>query len=659
MLSKRFKPFILPLLLMAAGLFVRFYRLGASSLQIDNFLFWDLFHREVSSGQIFSQWMELTGLTGQLPFAAAGAKLFLDLFHLPLTFSTLILPFALCGALAIPVAYMVGREFGGRRMAVLLAAMTAFSPMCIQMSREAYFYSPTLLGAFLALWAAGLSGRLLKGQAAPRGFHVVNAAAFFLMIWSSPSTWPWAFFFALFNVALFGWQVVRHRRGIVDLVILLSTYAAIGLPLLTAPWGVQQITQFTSDGETRDYWTKVFAAGRGASQWVKVWPVLRAYAWGATTLRQIFSALVLLCALACYITGFRKNRTFTVMGLLFILVLALNIMAVQKSVWFFGITRIVPLVPFYLFFLSAGLLWPFEQLRGKKLAVAALLLPLVAFALWISPISLISAVTGKNKPYQEMAAWVDAHLPVDTPVLTERYFTAYNEFRVHAPMKVHFVSTVPNQIPEQYTGLQFRERTQQFFSDNPVAGFFEEKHLWKSPEIGPWLEIRDRFARSHSVTNRAGLRLAQLGLCYRGDTARPVDEDPFVCTIRYNLPEDVVGRARGEGREAVAIFSKGWKTVSTRDYRLWRLLNTEAFIEVWNLTDKPKEVSLVVRGVAAGGAKQIILEGGEKKIFQNGQMTDWVSGRMTLAPGRTLLTLRDPLQNSRIPLLVSSVDVKP
>jgi hypothetical protein len=659
MLMKRFKPFAVPFLLTVAGLFIRVYRLGVSSLQIDNFLFWDLFHRDISTGQIFSQWMELTGLTGQLPLAAASAKLFLDALHLPLTFGTLILPFALCGALAVPVAYMAGREFGGRRMAVLLAAMIAFSPLCIQMSREAYFYAPTLLGAFLALWAAGLSGRLLAGRAVPRWFHVVNAAAFFLMTWSSPSSWPYAFFFALFNVALFGWRVIRHRRGIADLLILLATYCVIGLPLLLAPWGLKQITEFTSAGATRDYWTKVFAAGRGESQWAKVWPVLCAYAWGATPLRQIFSALVLLSGTLFFITGFRKNRAFTCMGLIFAVVLILNIMAVQKSVWIFGITRIVPLVPFYLLFLSAGLLWPFEMLRGKRVAAFALLLPAAAFALWVEPLVLIPAVIGKTRPYMEIAAWADAALPPGTPILTDRYFTAYNEFRVHAPANVQFVSTAPNQIPEQYNGLQFRERARRFFDANPGAAFFEEKHLWSSPETGPWPEIRERFARFHTVTDRAGLRLAQLGLCYRADTVRPVSEDPFSGTIWYNLPEDIIKRARAEGREAVAIFGAGWQTVSTRDYRVWRLLQNEASMEVWNLTDAPQQVSLVIHGVAAGGAKQIVLSAGEKKLFQNGQMTDWTAGPVLLAPGKNTLTLRDPLKNEKIPLLVSSVEVQP
>ncbi len=653
------KKAVVPLLILCGGIFLRLFRLGTASLQIDNFLFWDLFHRDVSAGQIFLKWMELTGLTGQLPFVAAAAKLFIDLFHLPLSFRTMILPFSLCGVLAVPVAYMAGREFGGRRMAVLLAAMTAFSPICIQMSREAYFYTPTLLGSFLALWAAGLSGRLLKKEAVPRYFHFVNAAAFLIMTWSSPSSWPYAFFFVLFNVVLFGWQVIRHRRGTADMFILLATYLMIGLPLLLAPWGIEQIKQFTSDGVTRDYWTKVFASGRGVSQWTKIVPVFSAYAWGTTPVRQIFSGLVFCSGLVCYLAGFRKNRTFTVMGLVFITVLLLNIMALEKSVWIFGMTRVVPLVPFYLLFLSIGLLYPFERLRGKRGGALALLVPAVGFGLWVEPDMLIPSLTGVPRPYAETAAWADENLPEDTPVLTERFFTAYNEFRVHAPEKVQFVSTVPNQIPEQYNGLEFRKRTLQFFKDNPASAFYEEKHLWERSETGPWPEVRELFARRQTVTNRAGMRLSQLGLFDQGDPSVPYSAEPFTATIYYNLPEDVAARARTEGRAVVALFSKGWKTISTRDYRVWRLLQNEAVLEVWNLTDVPQKVSVVLHCVAAGGAKQIALDGGEKKIFQNGQMTDWTFGPVTLAPGKNLLMLRDPMKNSAIPLLASSIEIKP
>ncbi|MFA7368226.1 MAG: hypothetical protein WC334_01150 [Kiritimatiellales bacterium] len=651
--------FLLLFLLLFGGAFLRFAALGQASLQIDNLLFWDILNRDVSAGQIFFQWMDLVGVTAQLSPVPAAAKLFIDLFQLPLSFKTMILPFALCGVLAVAVAYMAGREFGGRRMAVLLAAMTAFSPMCIQMSREAYFYAPVLFGSFLALWAAGISGRLLKGQAVPRYFHFVNAAAFLVMTWSSPSTWSYAFLFAGFNMALFGWQVIRYRRHAADAVVLTVTYLLIGLPLLLAPWGVNQILQFTADGETREYWIKVFQGERNESQWQKVWPVFSAYAWGYTPFRQFFSALVLFLGLACCITGFCRNRVVIGLGSISVAVLIFNMMAVEKSVWFFGITRVVPLVPFYLMILSVGLLYPFEKLRSSRRYAFTLLLPVIGFGLWIKPDALIPAMTGIPKPYAEIAAWADETLPEDTPVVTERFFTAYNEFRVHAPKKVQFVSTVPNQIPEQYNGLQFRKRTLQFFKDNPGSAFFEEKHLWDRPDPGPWPEVRELFARSQTVTNLAGMKLAEMGLFYRGDPKYALSAEYFTVTIYYNLPEDVAARARAEGHTAVVLFSKGWKTVSTRDYRIWRLLQNEASFEVWNLTDIPQKASLLFHGVAVGGAKQVAMDGGDKKIFQNGQLTDWTSEPVTLVPGKNLLTLRDPLQNSTVPLLVSSVEIKP
>jgi hypothetical protein len=645
-------------LIFAGGAFFRLFRLGAASLQIDNFLFWDILHRDVSAGQIFSKWVDLVGLTAQLSPVPAATKLFMELSHLPLTFTTMLLPFALCGTVTILVAYMAGREFGGRRMAVLLAAMTSFSPICIQMSRDAYFYAPAFLGAFLALWAAGLSGRLLKGQSLPKCFHLVNAAAFLMMTWSSASTWFYALFFALFNIALIGWQVVRYRRYAMDAVVLAIVYLLIGLPLLLAPWGLDHIRQFTSDGETRDYWTNVFAMGRGVSQWAKIGSVLSAYAWGTTPVRQVFSALIFCIGLVAYISGFRRNRLFSILGVIFILVLVLNIVAVEKSVFVFGITRIVPLVPFYLLFLSGGLLCLFEKMERKRFGVLALLLPAIGFGLWVVPDTLIPAQTGISWPFAEIADWADKNLPEDTPIVTERFFTAYNEFRVHAPKKVQFVSIVPNQIPEQYNGLEFRKRTLQFFKDNPGSAFYEEKHLWDRPDPGPWPAVRELFARSHSITNQAGFRLEQMGLFYRGDPSVPYSAEPFTCTIYYNLPEDVAARTRMEGRTAVALFSKGWKTISTRDYRVWRLLQNEATVEVWNLTEIPQKASLMIHGVAAGGTKQVTLDGSEKKLFQNGRMTVWTPEAVTLVPGKNLLTLRDSVQNSTVPLLVSSVEIR-
>lgn len=647
------------LLLIAIGLFFRVYRLGDSSLQIDNFMFWDLLHRDVSVAQIFSEWTTLVGLTGQLPLAAAAAKAFVEFFHVPLSFGGLIFPFALCGTLVVPVAYASGLELRGRKMALFLAAVVTFSPICIQASREAYFYVGVLLGSFFSLWAIGISSRLYQQKKLPFWFHGVNATAFFLMTWSSPSTWPYAFCFAVYQIGLVGWQSIRYRKNIGHLVVVLLSFLLIGLPILLSDWGLTHILEFTSDGATRDYWTQVFAVGRNESQWAKIWPVLGNFGWGGGWLRQIFLVLVLALGLKASVSTRRENPAVIALGVLFAIVLVLNILAVQKSVWSFGPMRAMSILPIYLFFLSAGLLSLVKENGSRCRRLVGFTLPVLGLALWAEALFLIPAVTGKSRPYQEMANWVDANLPPGTPIVTERFFTAYNEYRVHPSTNSYFISVAPNQIPKQYKAFNFRERVSGFFDANPVAGFIEEKHLWNRSEIGPWPEIEKRFARSHSVTNQAGLRLAQLGLCYRRPATRPVPKDSFTCTILYNLPKDLVTRARKEGQEFPAFFSEGWKTVSTRDYRLWRLLEKEAIITVWNLTDEPQDISLVINGVAAGGVKQVRLNNHEKKLFSKGRMVKWISQPIRLNPGKNQVTLSDTLRTPQTPLLVSSINFKP
>ncbi|MCA1809611.1 MAG: hypothetical protein LC725_09210, partial [Lentisphaerae bacterium] len=311
---------------------------------------------------------------------------------------------------------------------------------------------------------------------------MINAVAFLIMTWSSPSGWPFAFLYAIFNLAVFTAPALRLRRLTPDLAILLCTYFLIGLPLLLAPWGLQQVHQFTADGDTRAYWTNVFATGRSSSQWVKILPVFNAYAWGTTPIRQIFNTLVLCLGLIHVATIPRHRRTLTILGVIFIAVLIMNILAVEKSVWVFGITRAVPLLPYYLMLLAAGLLYP--ATRPAKLPgwTCTILLCLGGLILWWEPLTLIPQINGFPRPFAAMSAWADGNLPADTPVLTDRYFTAYNEYRVHPPTQVQFVSAAPNQIPEQYLGMQFRERVMQFFQDNPAAAFYEEKHLWNRPE---------------------------------------------------------------------------------------------------------------------------------------------------------------------------------
>ena len=644
--------------ILVAGLFLRLYRRGQASLQIDNLMFWDTLQRDLPVGRIFGEWTEIFGLTGQLPTAMAMMKAFVDLFRLTPSFDTMLLPFGIVGALAIPVAYALGAELRDRQHGLLLATLTAFSPMALQMSREAYFYAPTFLGGFLGLWTMALTQRVWRNKALPPYFHILNAAAFFMLSWFSPSAWPFAFFWVIYMVGLFGYRVIRHKRSPVDLIIMIAVYAVIGLPLLLAPWGLQHIMEFTSDGETRAYWVRVFEVGRGESTWAKLWPTFAAYGWGTTGLRQSFLMLVLLGGLVAIYRSWRYQPAFLAMLILFFVVLVLNLLALERSVWFFGTTRIVVLAPFFLLLLSIGLLYPYDALQRHRFRLLGVVLPIGALLLWVEPVRLVPMMTGKPRPFQAISDWADAHLPAGTPIVTDRFFTAYNEFRVHAPAHVIFLSIVPNQIPEQYNGNQFRARTLDFFNRHADAAWLEEQHQWKHPEIGPWTAVRDRFAQSHTVWDAAGYRLAQLGLSYRGDPSRAPELTDYGATIWYNTTADLLERTRQAGGDAMVLFTAGWNTVSTGDGRQWRLMESAAEITCWNLSGQEQPFFIEIVGVAAGSSKRVTVSGGGTFSFPRDQIATWQIGPVMLPVGQTSLQLFDAMQNRPVPLLVYSLTIR-
>jgi hypothetical protein len=649
----------LVVLIIAAGGFLRIFRLGYSSLQIDNIMFWDTFSRDIPIATLFAEWTSLFGLTGQLPLAVVLMKLFVDTFQLSPSFFNMILPFALLGTGMIPVGYALGRELKGHKLGVILAAIVAFHPILIQVSREAYYYAPSLLGSFIALWALTFLRYPAQGQRLPHRFLWINGIAFFLMTWASPSAWSYAFFYVLLIIGVIGYRAIRASELRVQLAIVAGTFGLIGLPLVFADWGLPQILEFTKDGATRDYWVEVFIAGRSAPLFSKLWPVLCSFSFGYGPIRQ--------AALAIMLVGFiwvlraeRKDRWLLISLLgLSLVVLTSNLFALNKSVWSFGMTRALVLNPTLLLILAVTLHHFVSTEKEKFHLIVGILSLIIIASFWVPALVLIPEISGKSRPYQAIANWADQELAPGTPIITDRFFTAYNEFRVHAPTSVVFMSIVGNQIPAEYERNQFRERTLAFLDRHRDAAFYEEQHLWNHPDGSAWTNIHDRFSSKHTVTNRAGIDLAKMGLLYRAHPEVEPDPAKYSCTIWYNTEADILERAKAENEQLVPLFSSGWNILSTRDGRQWRVMQDRGDIAVWNLTPSPITATMIVTGVAAGGKKQVRAADQQLVQFPQDQIITWRLPQSTYPPGKSIVSLKGSPESARIPLLVFEVGTEP
>lgn len=653
---RRLKTIVPVLLLFAAGLFLRLYALGGGSLHPDGIIY-DVCRTDASFLDVLNRWEELVGQTGQLPVFPAITKAFVNGLRLEPTFRNVILPTALWSSLSVLVFFGLGRKAGGTSFGLILTAVTAIHPLYVQMGREAYFYPTSVLGAALSLWALLIALESAgSGRSFPLRFYPLQAAALFFILYSSAGGWPFALLIALvlFGGLLPGWLKTKQLPR--DLIPLTLLYLAFGLPLLFAPWGVRALMAL-SQGESRAYWTEIFATGRAVPILPKLSAEFLRMSWGYGALRTVFSAAVLLSGCAGFLILGRKDRKWLVMGGLLLAALAAGILSLQGAVWGLDIRRIAAVwAPFFML-LAAGLWWPLHVFPGNKgVAAGMAAVWLAAAALWLQAARLVLRMNGHPVPYQRIVQWLDRTFPPGTPVITERFFTAGTWFNVHPATNVSIVSTVPNELPEIQEKTQFREVTRRFFETHPDAVFFQENHLYDRPAVGPWDWPATFFARRETFVDEAAKELCRMGQNYRASDAW--SDQAYARTVFYNLPDDIIARARGEGRPSAVFFPRGWKTVQTRDYRLWRICATEAVIEVWNLTDAPQEMSVVIQAVAAGGAKQMVLNGGEKKLFPNGQITVWTMPPMQFAPGRTALVLRDPAPGPAVPLLVESVEAR-
>lgn len=645
------------LLLMAVAVFFRLWMLGEGSIHPDGIIH-DVCRMNVSAVDVLNNWESYVGQTGQLPVIPAMTKAFINLFHLEPTVRNVILPSAFWSFLSVLAFFGLGRKAGGFSFGLILMAIAALNPLYVQMGREAYFYPTSVLGAVLSLWAMLLGWDSFdSGKPFSLRFYLMQAAALFFLLYSSAGGWPFAVVVALFLFGGLVWRCWKLRRISRDLVFLALLYLAFGLPVLLAPWGLQAILR-TQQGAAREYGAKIFEMSRNIPVLPKLAEELLRLSWGRSPWRCLFSIGVFLSGFSgIFILG-RKNRRWWLLGGLFPAYLAISIISLKSSSWGLDIHRIAAVWVLVFLILAVGLWWPFSVFRrNKRLAVLGSMPCVIAAIFWLHSDILVLKMNGHPIPYQQIAQWLDRNLPEGTPVITERYYTAGTWFHLNPATNVCMVSTVPNELPEIQEKTHFREVTRQFFEANPAAAFFQENHMYERPEVVPWMWPDTFFTHTKVFVDEAARELWLMGQNYRADSS--MTEESLCRTVYYNLPKDVIIRARTEGRPSTVFFSKGWKVVQTRDYRLWRMMQNYATIEVWNLSDVPQQASLTIQAVAAGGAKQIIFNGSEKKVFPSGQVTVWTSRFVTLAPGKNLLTLRDPLQTSQVPLLIASLEVNP
>ncbi|MEM9557104.1 MAG: hypothetical protein AAGC60_22795 [Acidobacteriota bacterium] len=395
------------------------------------------------------------------------------------------------------------------------------------------------------------------------------------------------------------------------------------------------------------------------------------------------SLLTLGLPLAALVLGWRHPRWRRPVRVAALGGLALFILlALAQSGGFFAFRYFVPLWPLLILLSTLGLLLLGERLRRltprplpegvPALALGALLALAMAPALRD-----LHALRGNPVELSRIAAVLDETFADDTPVLVNGMNVVRFELEPYRPERVIPTFTVVDIGLNLWEANDWRGSAEDFLQRFPDAPLVQQgRNYYEHPSIGPWDYPERYFTQQLELRNEPALRLRQrlLGASIDFYTSA-VENSRAITRISYNRREDVLARARAEGRDLLALFGDGWSYRKLDDLSDWRALEERATLAVHNLSERPMRARLVVRIFTPGGRKQVqarSLAAGSRPddappvdavlidtvLAALDEPVDWTI-ELTLPPGESEVELVDPLFGfGRVPLLVWQVDIE-
>jgi mannosyltransferase len=381
-------------LVVAVGLALRLYAIGAKSLWID---------------EAFSIWMAAQPL-GALWRATVQLDQHPPLYYTLLHFWTalgdgeaIVRGFsALWGALTLPVMYLIGARIGGRALGLLSALILAISPLHVWFAQQARMY--TLL-TFFASMAILAMLHLLEDQSQepPRGYPTENQEPAWRGRFSVLGSGWWLSFVVFTTLTMLG-----HNTAVFfPLVVGLFVAGAFGIPPLAQRLRGARPTIDGAANTRRQLRTWALGLGAALLLWLPWLPSFLVQSWrvdgefwiqpptlrsALTHWRDMGSAfapggpwlvpLILAFGGLALLGAWRLRGRPAVLALLLLLMLAPfagELLVSLRRPIFYTRTLIWTSIPFYVL-LAAGLL----QLRLRPLVAAAtlLLIALNAGSLW-------------------------------------------------------------------------------------------------------------------------------------------------------------------------------------------------------------------------------------------------------------------------------------
>ncbi len=636
------------------GAYFRFANLHATSLYMDSQDFLCPFDYSLKLDDIFTRWIELPTGKNHLPFPVYLNTLIIRMLNIPPLIGNLALPAASIGVLIVIIAFIIGTLAKNIETGSLFALMVAFNPIVISISRTPYYYIFALLGFFLSVLALVM---LLKYRETKIEwpYYVIMGVGNFICFYSDSSVWAYSFIINLFSLGL----LYKNKK---HLFIFCALNILIGLPVAFQNWGLPTILKetFFYSPQAREYWTSVFYGTQNNNIFAiltVLFKIIFSYLFGFSLIRFVLG----LCAISLMVYFVIKNFTLPMYKIIFFVLVAsilLQTFAVSNTVVPVTHARYLYTLPL-LYLLCCMSLYDFVQrifVRNLSRAnIGFVSISLIIAMAYLQPAYLAATQTGRSQPHLQIAKWLDQNLPKGAIVITERFFDAFNEYKRHPATNVFITSTIRNQTAQEYLGNKFRERTEGLIMRNPVSALIQTEILWDHKDVGPWLWPEKFYARSVTITNEAGLKLHKLGLADMSIPGNKQAEKIYQRKILYNLPEDIINKAKEKNVNVFLLKGQDWRYLKTQDFNDWSVLLKEATIYVFNFMNVATSVSIKITGVAVGPAE------GQKIISFNNHIIrlpfnkwlDFESPKIDILPGTNNIVIKDVSTNQReLPLLL-------
>ncbi|MDD2236812.1 MAG: hypothetical protein PHG65_06370, partial [Kiritimatiellae bacterium] len=451
-------------------------------------------------------------------------------------------------------------RLGGRAFGLLAAFCLALHPIPIQMSRECYFYAPVMLGCVLMLWGLLiLVDRLQNNQSPGLPFYALIYSGFILTTYLTSASWV---FTLIVGIALYALLLPKTLRRVLPwrvVGILTGGFLLVSLPLLISEWGLKTaLYQFAGEGAA--HWGEVFGEKKLGVTVSDFLQVLQGFMLGRGPLRSLLNILLLAAAVYRVVSLWRKHTKWRVLMYCFAATFVLLFFVHARSVHLVASRHFAPLIPFFVLLVCLGLEWVAEVLqqrvaflRGRSVPTRALAFLVLILAFGMPAVWAVQVDAGY--PWKQVSNWADRHLPPNTVVLCDRWFTPWNELSINPSTNAVYTFTIPNEPPNVYMESRWRETAIAFLRNHPFAAFFDQKQYWG--RIGPWEEPHKLFSHKEEFVDVANNRLEHIGLAYRV----PSSDTPEAwrsMTLYYNRPEDVLERSRREGARVVVGFGPEW-----------------------------------------------------------------------------------------------------